>query len=184
VDKRRTWIDWTLSARDMGDAEGRKRSFSISRDASVAIALLSLIAALVFSAIQVRDSSRQSDQSQHSLALQQQANDFSTLMEVSSRLPSSHARLERLVARGQLRSTSTNLGIVEALGPNEPIAFALNRGLVRIKGAHLLWGNTLLCNWEFAQQSPYADRFPRYFPEFVRYAKRAKRSGRVTTSCL
>jgi hypothetical protein len=60
----------------------------------------------------------------------------------------------------------------------------MNRGLVRIKDADLLWGNTLLCNWEFAQQSPYADRFPRYFPEFVRYAKRAKRSGRVATSCL
>ena len=58
---------------------------------------------------------------------------------------------------------------------NEPIAFALNRGLVVIPGAERLWGNLLYCNWRFIQASPYRARFPRHLPETVRYVKKYER---------
>ena len=53
--------------------EGRSRASRAGRDISVALAILSLIVALVFSSIQVRDSARQIHQGQQALSIQRSA---------------------------------------------------------------------------------------------------------------
>ena len=153
----------------MADSEQRAKRLPAGRDISVVVAVVSLIAALVFSAIQVRDSARSIDQSQRALALQRRANEFESLISVSSTLQRSHAQLTGLVSHGH--GTGASVRMVEALRPNETIAFALNRELVSTPGAEVLWGNLLYCNWQLAQQSVYSGRFPPYFPEIVRYVK-------------
>ena len=75
------------------------------------------------------------------------------------------------------------LRLVAALRPNEPIAYALNHGLVQIPGAARLWGNTLTCKWRFAQRGNYGGRVPRYFPELTRYVRSAPPAIR-RASCL
>ena len=57
-----------------------------ARDISVVVGVLSLIAAVIFNAIQVRDSARSNEQSSRALELQRRSTDFQTLMSVSSTL--------------------------------------------------------------------------------------------------
>jgi hypothetical protein len=141
----------------------------------VVVAVLSLIAALVFSALQMRDSARSIDQSQRSLALQQRANDFQTLISVSTTLQRSHEQLTEILVKDGRLGAVTSPRLIEALRPNETIAFSLNRKLVSMPGAETVWGNLLYCNWQMARQSVYRARFPPYFPELVRYVRTYKR---------
>jgi hypothetical protein len=156
----------------VGDTEQVAVRRPTGRDISVVVGALSLIVAVGFSAIQARDSARSIDQSQRSLALQQQANNFQTLISVSSTLQRSRAQLDQIVSGGKQRPSA----LLEALRPNESIAFALNRKLVAIPGAEMLWGNLLYCNWRLAQSSVFRGRFPPYFPETVRYVRTYQRS--------
>lgn len=157
----------------MDEPEPRSKTFRAGRDISAAVAVASLVAALIFNGFQLRDSAEQLKQSERSLALQRQVNDFQTLIAVSSTLEKSQAKMNEIISRsGNLNSQAAVLGVVAALRPNEPIAFALNHGIVQIPGASALWGNLLACNWQLARQNKYAPRFPRYFPELVAYVRR------------
>jgi hypothetical protein len=166
----------------VADSEQRPWRRPAGRDISVVVAVLSLIAALVFSALQMRDSARSIDQSQRSLALQQRANDFQTLISVSTTLQRSHEQMTELILRGG-GGASTSTRLVEALGPNETIAFSLNRRLVSMPGAETLWGNLLYCNWRMARGSTYGNRIPPYFPELARYVQTYERE-RPDARCL
>lgn len=170
----------------MEDQERGGKRVRRGRDISVAVAIVSLIAALVFNGIQVRNSAQQIQQNQRSLALQRKANDFQTLIAVSSTLEKSQAQMNQINPRAKdINSTANALGLVAALRPNESIAFALNHGLVDVPGARTLWGNLLYCNWRFAQGTMYSGRFPRYFPELVAYVHRLQSSGpSKLRSCL
>lgn len=175
----------------MGDQERASKTVRRGRDISVAVAIVSLIAALIFNGIQVRNSAQQIKQNQRSLALQRKANDFQTLIAVSSTLEKSQAQMDQILTRAHERSKDINSpanvgGLIAALRPNESIAFALNHGLVDVPGAKALWGNLLYCNWAFAGQTVYSGRFPRYFPELVAYVRRLRGKGvrRATRSCL
>jgi hypothetical protein len=171
----------------------------------VIVAILSLIAALVFSAIQARDSAQsihqtkqsleQTDrslgQSQQSLILQSRANDFQTLISVTSTLQQSHAQLIELILHRDNTWSKRPIGygvrLAEALRPNEPIAFALNHHLVALAGAQELWGNLLVCNRQtvgYAEgMAPLSTRLERRevapakdFPELVKYVTTYERS--------
>jgi hypothetical protein len=154
------------------DASGTRRH--ATRDISVVVGVVSLIAAVIFSGIQVRDSARSIEQNRRSLELQKRSTDFQTLISVSSALQRSTAELERSLSSGD-KDGPAIAPMLSAMRRNEPIALALNRGLVVIPGAERLWGNLLYCNWRFIQASPYRARFPRYIPETVRYVKKYER---------
>jgi hypothetical protein len=165
----------------VSDADTPSRRQHSARDISVVVGVLSLIAAVIFSAIQVRDSARSNEQSSRALELQRRATDFQTLMAVSATLQQSVAEVERA---GSDDDHPPPVGpLLAAMRRNEPIAFALNRGLVVIPGAERLWGNLLYCNWKNIQASPYRARFPRYVPEIVRYVKKYERE-RPSEGCL
>jgi hypothetical protein len=127
-----------------------------ARDLSVIVGILSLIAAVIFSAIQVRDSARSNEQSSRALELQRRATDFQTLMAVSATLQQSTAQIERAFDSVDVDHPPPPGPLVSAMRRNEPIAFALNRGLVVIPGAERLWGNLLYCNWRSIQAAPTA----------------------------
>ena len=148
----------------MSDADTPNRRQHAARDISVVVGVLSLIAAVIFSAIQVRDSARSNEQSSRALELQRRSTDFQTLMSVSSTLQQSITEVERSIL-GDGDDPPPIGPMLAAMRRNEPIAFALNRGLVVIPGAERLWGNLLYCNWKYIQTSPYRARFPRHVPE-------------------
>lgn len=157
----------------MDEPEPRSKTFRVGRDISAAVAVASLVAALVFNGIQVRDSAEQIKQSERSLALQRRANEFQTLIAVSSTLNKSQDKMNAIVSRTKkVKNEAEILGLVAALRPNEPIAFALNHGLVEIPGASAQWGNLLACNWQYAASNQYRDRLTRYFPELFAYVQR------------
>jgi hypothetical protein len=152
-----------------GPDTSRRRT---TRDISVVVGIVSLVAAVIFSGIQVRDSARSIEQSRRALELQQRSTDFQTLISVTSALQRSTTEVERAGSKGSREALAAMLS---AMRRNEPIAFALNRGLVVIPGAERLWGNLLYCNWRSIQGSPYRARFPRYLPETVRYIETYER---------
>jgi hypothetical protein len=180
----------------VGDTEARRRPDR--RDIPLIVAILSLIAALVFSAIQARDSAqsihqtKQSlDQTKQSLILQSRANDFQTLISVTSTLQRSHAQLIELILHRDNTWSKRPIGygvrLAEALRPNEPIAFALNHHLVALAGAQELWGNLLVCNRQtvgYAEgMPPLSTRLERQevapvkdVPELVKYVTAYERS--------
>ena len=167
----------------MDEHEPRSKTFRRGRDISAVVAVVTLVAALVFNGFQVRASSEQLKQSERSLALQRQVNDFQTLIAVSTTLEKSQAKMNEILSGSRnLNSQAAVLGLIAALRPNEPIAFALNHGIVEIPGASALWGNLLACNWQFATHNKFAARFPRYFPELVAYVKHRPEAARV--GCL
>jgi hypothetical protein len=167
---------------DVKPASTRQRA---TRDISVVVGVVSLIAAVTFSGIQVRDSARSIEQNRRALELQKRSTDFQTLISVSSALQRSTAEVEQSIRRRGEHGPAV-APMLSALRRNEPIAFALNRGLVVIPGAERLWGNLLYCNWRFIQTSPYRARFPRHLPETVRYVKRyeRERSDAEGVGCL
>lgn len=85
----------------MEDQERGGKRVRRGRDISVAVAIVSLIAALVFNGIQVRNSAQQIQQNQRSLALQRKANDFQTLIAVSSTLEKSQAQMNQINSRAK-----------------------------------------------------------------------------------
>ena len=167
----------------MSDADTQSTRQNAKRDISVVVGVLSLIAAVVFSAVQVRDSARSNAQSSRALALQQRSTDFQTLMSVSAALQQSITEVERSI--GGDDDKPPRIGpMLSAMRRNEPIAFALNRGLVVIPGAERLWGNLIYCSWRYIQNaSPYRARFPRHLPETSRYVKKYERE-RSREGCL
>ena len=158
----------------MSDADSSSTRQSATRDISVVVGVISLIAAVIFSGIQVRDSARSIEQNRRALELQKRSTDFQTLISVSSALQRSTAEVERSISSGGEDGPAI-APMLSAMRRNEPIAFALNRGLVVIPGAERLWGNLIYCNWRFIQASPYRARFPRHLPETVRYVKKYER---------
>ncbi len=102
-------------------------------------------------------------------------------MTVTSALQRSIAEVERSI--GDVNDPLPVGPMLSAMRRNEPIAFALNRGLVVIPGAERLWGNLLYCSWKYIQRSPYRGRFPRHIPETVRYVKKYERE-RPNEGCL
>jgi hypothetical protein len=156
---------------DPDTSSARKRA---TRDVSVVVGVISLIAAVIFSGIQVRDSARSIEQNRRALELQKRSTDFQTLISVTSALQRSTAEVEQAISSGDKYGPPI-APMLSAMRRNEPIAFALNRGLVVIPGAERLWGNLLYCNWRFIQASPYRARFPRHLPETVRYVKKYER---------
>jgi hypothetical protein len=158
----------------VSDADTSSTRQRATRDISVVVGVISLIAAVIFSGIQVRDSARSIEQNRRALELQKRSTDFQTLISVSSALQRSTAEVERSLSRGDKYGPAL-APMLSAMRRNEPIAFALNRGLVVIPGAERLWGNLLYCNWRFIQASPYRARFPRHLPETVRYVKKYER---------
>jgi hypothetical protein len=153
-------------------------------DISVIVGLASVVVALVFSALQLSSSSEQLTQAREALTLQREAEQLETLLAVSSKLDASRSRMDAiLVEQDKLPDNVLALRLVAALRPNESIAYALNHRLVKIPGAARLWGNTLVCNWRFAQQGVYGARVPRYFPELARYVRTAPAAVR-NSSCL
>jgi len=161
------------------------RNKHATRDISVIVGVASLIAAVVFSAIQVRDSARSNEQSRQALELQRRSTDFQTLITVTSALQQSITEAENsLDGADEDRNGYPALApMLSSMRRNEPIAFALNRGLVVIPGAERLWGNLLYCSWMYMQRSPYSSRFPRHLPETVRYVRRYERD-RPDEGCL
>jgi hypothetical protein len=159
----------------VSDADTPSTKRNAARDLSVIVGVLSLIAAVIFSALQVRDSARSNEQANRALALQRRSTDFQTLISVSATLQQSTAQIERALIGVDGDHPPPPGPLVSAMRRNEPIAFALNRGLVVIPGAERLWGNLLYCNWRSIQTSPFAGRFPRYVPETVRYVKKYER---------
>jgi hypothetical protein len=166
----------------VSDADAPRRGQRTTRDISVVVGVISLIAAVIFSGIQARDSARSIEQSRRALELQQRSTDFQTLMSVTSALQRSIAEVEESLGPGGDNPPPV-APMLSAMRRNEPIAFALNRGLVVIPGAERLWGNLLYCNWRFIQASPYRARFPRHLPETVRYVKKYEHE-RPNEDCL
>jgi hypothetical protein len=155
-----------------------------TRDISVVVGIISLVAAVIFSAIQVRDSARSNEQSRRALELQQRSTDFQTLITVSTALQRSITEAEHALTSAGDDGEYPPVGpMLSAMRRNEPIAFALNHGLVVIPGAERLWGNLLYCNWKYVQASPYRARFPRHLPETVRFITKYERE-RPNDDCL
>ena len=171
-----------MPAKDGSPRDARR--VPTGRDLSVVVGVASVIVALVFSALQMRSSAQQIRQGQDSLLLQRRAVQLQTLLDVSSRLDGSRNRMDAVLSNASKTTAHvTQLRLTAALRPNEPIAHAINHGLVRIPGAARLWGNTLSCNWRFAQQGKFGARLPRYFPELSTYVRRSPPAIR-NGSCL
>jgi hypothetical protein len=113
-------------------------------DASLLVALASVLVALVFKALQVHGTARQLNQSQQNLA-------FTTLMNMSDRiakadLDTTNAALLR--ASNQEKKTATRqTASLAAIIPLEGVVAALERHVVSVAGARELWTTFLVCDY-------------------------------------
>jgi hypothetical protein len=132
--------------------------------------------ALVYNAVQARDSARQVEIGQQSVRQTAEATQLANLLDLHAKITGAERRttaayLAVLEPGGQRRKTTA---LVEAITPLEGIAYALRRDLIRIPAATALWRRYLVCAFYTARQGigPTLDSF---VPELARFANAERR---------
>ena len=156
---------------EQDDTRGGSRRRSRSVDATVLIALASVLVAVIYNGIQV-------NQSQQSLALSARANRTSTFMEMHDRIVRAHVEMNKsLLAYKEDSSSDNTIRVIDAITPLEGIVYAIDHHYVP-RGAAGLWMNYLTCDYNtvlqgFQQVDPgSASGLRTYVPTLARFAKR------------
>jgi hypothetical protein len=154
--------------RDSDEPGGSRRRFR-SLDATVLIALASVLVALVYNGLQVRNSAEQLDQGQRNLERSTRADEFATLTEMHDRvvrtndqsLKSSYAfvkecaddpRVAGVECEGDAdRFVPASLEVALAITPYEGVVYALEREVVPAEAAKV-WTVYLVCDYRAAAE--------------------------------
>ena len=182
---------------DQDDTTANRQNRSRRLDASVLLALASVLVALVFNAVQVRATARQLNQGQQSLA-------FTTLTNMSDRVTQADVATTKAVleaeftidkktldeARKADKAGTTNspalkkvvtaqAALLAAITPLDGVVTALDSGTVPVEGARGLWTTFLVCDYrevrdEFKrQQEPFnLKTFDAYVPHLAAFNRR------------
>jgi len=141
-------------------------------NASALIALTSVLLALVYNTVQVRNSSRQLNQAQRSLELSSRANTFSTLMQMHDRIVRADAATSKAVLSYRAHaSPAAATALINAITPLEGVVYALDHQIVPLPGANDLWTNYLVCDYRSAEQQ-LGPTLAGYVPELARFSAR------------
>jgi hypothetical protein len=159
-------------------------------DAPVLIALASVLIALVYNGIQVRNSAHQLRQSQRSLELSSRADAFATLMQMHDRVVRADAATTKAILRTEAfrrshkdrfddataNAEGVNVAaVVNAITPLEAVVYALSHRVVPLAGAERLWTSYLVCDYLSAAKT-VGPTLAAYVPQLARFA--AQHPGR------
>jgi hypothetical protein len=148
-------------------------------DATVVIALASVLVAVIYNGIQVSNTATQLDQSQQNLELSARANRTSTFMEMHDRIVRAHVEMNKsLLAYVADQSPDNTIRVIDAITPLEGIVYAIDHHYVP-HGAAGLWMNYLTCDYNSVRQGfrqandPGSESGLRtYVPTLARFAER------------
>jgi hypothetical protein len=147
-------------AHDENDTIATRQNRSRRWDASILIALASVLVALIFNALQVRNTARQFSQGQQSLA-------FTTLTNMSDRVTKADVATTKAVLDAGLtideetireaaqntestafrKLATTQAALIAAITPLDGVVTALDSETVPVTGATELWTNFLVCDY-------------------------------------
>jgi hypothetical protein len=185
-------------AHDQDETTANRQNRSPRLNASILVALASVLVALVFNALQVHDTARQLNQGQQSLA-------FTTLTNMSDRVTKADVATTKAVldalltiddetlqkAKKDEQAQTTNspalkkvataqAALLAAITPLDGVVTALDSGTVPVAGATGLWTNFLVCDYrevrdEFKREQGGdfdAEAFDAYVPHLARFNSR------------
>jgi hypothetical protein len=164
--------------RERDDTRGGSRTRSRSLDATVVIALASVLVAVIYNGLQVRNTARQLDQSQSNLELSTRANTVSTFMEMHDRIVHAHIEMNKSILAYAADSSEANtVRVIDAITPLEGIVYALDHHYVP-RGAAGLWRSYLVCDYETVRRglrqnadSDAESGLALYVPTLARFAR-------------
>lgn len=153
-------------------------------DWSVLVALVSVAVALVYNAVQARDTARQIDTSRRALALSAENARLANLLDLHRTITDRDLKTTRAfeVFRAHPRSPLVAINLVEAVTPLEGIAYALNHQLTGIPQANGLWKRYLLCAF-YTARAGVGTVLDGYVPELARYAHTQLRTVGTDRRC-
>ena len=125
---------------------------------SAIIALLGLIAALIFNGIQAADSADAQRQTQHATELSQQATELTLLTQLQSMLNDSvyartpYASQFQALRAGRLNKLAAQpyQAVVREASDMDYLAWLFNQGYLAVPGADRLWGPLMVCEFKNA----------------------------------
>ena len=153
------------------------------------VALASVLVALVFNALQVRDTARQANESQRSVA-------FTTLMNMYDRIVSADHATTTAVSNAVTRVSKEMIvkadegdpsagkrllkaqqELLDAIAALDGVVSALDNDVVPLAGARELWTNYLVCDYrevrrEFERQGVSVRGLEGYFPHLASFNER------------
>jgi hypothetical protein len=156
-------------------ARGRRRRRFSREGLSVAIAAVSLAAALVFNGIQVRGSAEAQRQAKT-------ATELGLLTQLQSALTASvYSRVPYATEFQQLRagqrsalSSQAYRAVSEEAANMDYFAWLFNNGFIRTPGAERLWGPLMICEWKQAFAPALTDPV-RDLPNLFRFVQQRDR---------
>ena len=146
------------------EAAGESRRRARSLDATVLVALASVVVALVFNGLQIRNSAEQLDQGQRNLDRSVRADEFTTFIEMHDRVVRAHdetltssvafLKLCRGDDTGRCRGrpdmfVPAALEVLQDITPFEGVVYALERGVLPAEAAKV-WTLYLVCDYRTA----------------------------------
>jgi hypothetical protein len=135
------------------------------------IAVFSLVAALVFNGIQVRDSARSQRQTKLAteLALLTQLQGVLN-QSVYSRVPYAQEFRDLSTGRRKNLSPAAYRVVVEEAANMDYFAWLFNRGFLTTRGADRLWGPRMICEWQQAI-APAIQNPSQHLPNLLRFVQ-------------
>jgi hypothetical protein len=150
----------------------------------VLIALASVLIALVYNGLQVRNGARQLEQSQRSLALSSRANTFATLMQMHDRIVRADAATTKAILSYRAHGSTANAAaMINAITPLEGVVYALQHRIIPLAGANRLWTTYLVCDFRSAEKE-LGPTLAAYVPALAHFAARHRGHRRCVVAVV
>lgn len=174
------------------EAAGGPRRRSRSLDATVLVALASVIVALVFNGLQIRNSAEQLDQGQRNLERSIRADEFTTFIEMHDRVVRTHDETLTSIlaflkvcqgdAAGECQGDRNEfipaaLEVLQDITPFEGVVYALERGVLPAEAAEV-WTVYLVCDYRTAAREIISADLAGSGPGLAGYTPRLARFAR------
>jgi hypothetical protein len=171
--------------REANEARGAPQPRRRALDASVLVGLLSVAVALVFSAIQSRDSARQLRLNQQSSALTATNARLSALFDLHAKIVDADKKTSDALqlVRATHNDPKSVAKLIEAVTPLEGIAYLLRHHQTGIPGASEIWKRYLVCSF-YTARAGVSLVLDDYVPELARFATAQQRTLGPDRRCL